>query len=506
MLKKYSVYLGFTAIISLLVFIMSCAPEETTPPYDDNRVPVIHGLNFTPSDSISRLDTVLVTCVAEDPDGDSLSYSWSAPSGGLLELEGLEVHWIADTISGSFPITVTVKDYWWATTTYTDSIHVLTEIANNKPPVIISFIADKDTVAPLDTVRLFAEYTDEDDSPSSLEVDWTYDGGYLISKTNNQMRWIAPLRLGSFLFTIQVSDGNSTARDTQYVEVAEIGSFNYPPEIEQVSAAKNRMVIGDTTQVICNASDPNGDPIFYNWTATAGQFSGGGSRVTWTSPAEVAICTLKVEVSDGSLTSRGYTTVNVVPDTTIFFESDFSHDDVTNLWSYEGLLAGLGDNEPMHRVEWDSINQKMAIYAPSSYGTAGFRLRQHVFGDGTLKINFQATSTQFGLIGFIPKFLGESNYILIGVNFFQQQWMVLRCVNGTIEYLAQDWDEFVPDKDYLVVYHQSENEAVIRLDGIVIWSGEIEAPFTMATTLGVAVYGLEDSGPAWFDDLRVTDP
>ena len=95
---------------------------------------------------------------------------------------------------------------------------------------------------------------------------------------------------------------------------------------------------------------------------------------------------------------------------------------------------------------------------------------------------------------------------MIGINFFQQQWSVLRCTNGTIEYLDQDWAEFIPFKDYQVVYHQSETEAVVRLDRELLWSGEIAAPFTMPTSLGVALYGLEDSGPLLYDDLKVTDP
>ena len=506
MLKEYFVYLGFVFTVALLLLIVSCVPEETTAPDVNNTGPVIHGFSFTPNDSITVTDTVTVVCNAEDPDADPLSYSWSSLHGELIETVGSEVRWKADSIPGSYPISVTVTDYWYASGGYTDTIHVFSDVSLDKPPQILSFIANRDTVAPLDTVMLFAEFTDEDDNDASLDVEWTYSGGYLISNTRNQMRWIAPIRVGNFMFTIEVSDEHTTVRDTQYVYVAETGSFNNPPEIERVSAGQSRIVVGDTTQVICSATDPDGDPIFFSWSASNGSYSGGGSRVTWTAPGIVTICTLRVEVSDGLMATRGYTTVNVVPDTTIFFESDFSFDDVTNIWNYEGILAGLGDAVPNHQIEWDEVNEKMAVTAQSDYSTSGFRLRQHVFGDGTLKIKFQAPSTQFGMIGFLPKFLGESNYILIGVNFFIQQWTVLRCVNGEIEYLASDWGEFVQDKDYLVSYRQAENEVQIELDGNVLWSGSVAAPFTMATSLGVAVYSLEGSGPAWFDDLRVSDP
>lgn len=276
--------------------------------------------------------------------------------------------------------------------------------ANNHPPEILSFVADRDTVAPLDTVRLYVEFSDEDQHPSTLDVEWSYNGGYLISNTRNQMHWIAPIRLGKIRFVFEVSDPFVTTRDTLYIEVAEAGSFNHAPEIERVWTVKSRMVINDTTQVICSASDPDGDPLFFAWSSSRGRFTGGGSRVMWTAPDTVAVCTLKVDVSDGGLTTRGYTTVNVVPDTTIYFESDFSHDDVTNLWYFEGLLAGLGDIPGTHSVEWDSINQKMSVRFASSFATAGFRYRPNVFGNGTFKITFRATSTQFGMVGFCQNF------------------------------------------------------------------------------------------------------
>lgn len=75
MLKRCSVYLGFVVTVSLSLLTFSCLPEEAKNPYDDNRAPVVHGFNYSPNDSIDKHDTVSVACVADDPDGDLLSYT-----------------------------------------------------------------------------------------------------------------------------------------------------------------------------------------------------------------------------------------------------------------------------------------------------------------------------------------------------------------------------------------------------------------------------------------------
>ena len=50
------------------------------------------------------------------------------------------------------------------------------------------------------------------------------------------------------------------------------------------------------------ATDPDGDPLTYDWSATQGSFNGptDGSSVIWIAPNEVGIPTISIEVSDGS--------------------------------------------------------------------------------------------------------------------------------------------------------------------------------------------------------------
>ena len=58
---------------------------------------------------MKRSTATPVECSASDPDGDELSYVWSAP-GGTITGEGAAVSWAAPEKSGTYTITVTVAD------------------------------------------------------------------------------------------------------------------------------------------------------------------------------------------------------------------------------------------------------------------------------------------------------------------------------------------------------------------------------------------------------------
>jgi hypothetical protein len=58
---------------------------------------------------LKRASNTPITCVASDPDGDELSYTWSADAGNFSG-EGDTVIWVAPNDFRLYPITVTVSD------------------------------------------------------------------------------------------------------------------------------------------------------------------------------------------------------------------------------------------------------------------------------------------------------------------------------------------------------------------------------------------------------------
>jgi len=73
-----------------------------------NHTPTITSL-MANDDKLTLADKCHIECNAEDPDGDSLSYRWSA-SGGDISGSGASVTWDAPEEEGSYEVRVTVSD------------------------------------------------------------------------------------------------------------------------------------------------------------------------------------------------------------------------------------------------------------------------------------------------------------------------------------------------------------------------------------------------------------
>jgi len=73
---------------------------------------------------------------------------------------------------------------------------------------------------------------------------------------------------------------------------------NQPPVIESITAEKEIPTLTET-QVVCKASDADGNTLTYQWSADGGTITGEGSTITWAAPDTSDNYTIKVSVSDG---------------------------------------------------------------------------------------------------------------------------------------------------------------------------------------------------------------
>jgi hypothetical protein len=83
---------------------------------------------------------------------------------------------------------------------------------------------------------------------------------------------------------------------------------NYPPIITSLDAEPGWTFPSGTLQVMCNASDRDGDELSYNWSASGGNITGTGPEVTWTAPEGIGVWDITVVVNDGE---GGYVTGSV---------------------------------------------------------------------------------------------------------------------------------------------------------------------------------------------------
>jgi len=72
---------------------------------------------------------------------------------------------------------------------------------------------------------------------------------------------------------------------------------NNSPTIEAISYAKDSMAIADN-EIVCRASDPDGDNLLYEWSADGGQITATGPNALWIAPGVMGNYKVSVTVKD----------------------------------------------------------------------------------------------------------------------------------------------------------------------------------------------------------------
>ena len=98
-------FLGILVTIAVALICPGCSEESGGPV---NRAPVITELTAVP-ERIEPLESSTLSCTADDPDGDALTYEWDAEFG-TLSGSGASVSWTATEVFDTCLVTVTVSD------------------------------------------------------------------------------------------------------------------------------------------------------------------------------------------------------------------------------------------------------------------------------------------------------------------------------------------------------------------------------------------------------------
>ncbi len=74
---------------------------------------------------------------------------------------------------------------------------------------------------------------------------------------------------------------------------------NHRPAITSLEAEPERVIPSGSCQIVCTASDRDGNELSYNWSAGGGEINGEGATVTWTAPDSAGSYNVTVTVTDG---------------------------------------------------------------------------------------------------------------------------------------------------------------------------------------------------------------
>jgi len=179
-----------------------------------------------------------------------------------------------------------------------------TLLANHQPA--IASLAAPERVVPSGSCEIVCNATDSDGD--ELSYNWSASAGQLNGE-GATVTWIAPNSVGSYNITVTVADGRG---DELTKQVTILVRANRAPTITDLVADADWALPSGNVQVTCTASDPDRDELSYEWTASAGDISGTGAAVNWTSPEEVGVYYIAVVTTDGhgrSDTRKLYTSV-----------------------------------------------------------------------------------------------------------------------------------------------------------------------------------------------------
>lgn len=190
---------------------------------------------------------------AYDPDGDKITYTWSATCGTFDNPSNSSPTWTAPNSETKCTLTLKVTNSHGGESEKSIDINV----SNNRAPVISYAYSSKTAVKKGEDVYLYAWAYDPDGD--DIFYEWQDScGGSFESSRSFSTKWTAPSTAGSCTLTLTVSDGSKSTSKTVSVKVG------FPPVISSITVPATASV-GDTLQFSVTASDADGDSLTYTW-------------------------------------------------------------------------------------------------------------------------------------------------------------------------------------------------------------------------------------------------
>jgi hypothetical protein len=205
---------ALVAILSTFGVIIACGATETPAVSQTNHPPVIQ--QVTGASDLFASSTADITCLAADPDGDKLTYSWSADNG-TIQGTGSTISWTSPDTMGKYNISVTVSDGKGGEASKVQGVRI---IANPNAAVVLKIsLPSEEVVAGSKSVMRWTsspiECLVENSDVKNLKFTWSVSGGKLEAGkgmnlddgTASKVTWIAAYVVsGDFTVDVVVTD------------------------------------------------------------------------------------------------------------------------------------------------------------------------------------------------------------------------------------------------------------------------------------------------------------
>jgi outer membrane protein OmpA-like peptidoglycan-associated protein len=240
--------------------------------------------------SILQDDTTTVKATAFDPEGDTLTYTWTS-SGGKVSGSGDTATFDATGVApGQYTVTVTVSDGKNEVTCTTQ----ITVLKRNVAPTV-SCAPPSTTITAGESATIRATASDANNDP--LTYAWTVNNEKMAASGPEFVFGSEGREPGTYTVTVTVSDGELTATCSSTVTVQP--RPNRPPSLECLTTSVD-VAAGGTVELRVRATDPDNDKVAITWSATGGSVSGTGETATFNaSGLRAGIFTVTATADDG---------------------------------------------------------------------------------------------------------------------------------------------------------------------------------------------------------------
>jgi hypothetical protein len=214
-----------------------------------NQSPMISSLEASPSGILSGGSTTL-TCIASDPDGDVVRYSWSASEGSITGV-GNKVTWVGPNKGGNYNITVIVSDGKGGETTG----NVMVTVSAAIKTVTITPVAEETGTVSSDGDRDNSRTLAGDDADNiGYHAFWSFDVWSLAGKS---------IQSASLKFTTRAIAGNPFPSTTglgglrfwKVVYGDKLPGFNFTgSNLINVPLLSSQPAVLDVTQEVANVA------------------------------------------------------------------------------------------------------------------------------------------------------------------------------------------------------------------------------------------------------------